>query len=175
MYHTSQPENDECRKEIHTQFQIRKGGSAYGAFSRAFVTSVLTNHAAHSIIQWFNDTYAPEENVWATISSLPWIPGGYPIDVRHDRNQHASRAVAFQWDAYTCKGEYQRGVCVFTKADLPWLMQRPHLVANKFMAEKDQDVLDCLEETLFRRARARAVSVDQSYSENLPHVKFYTE
>lgn len=155
-------------------FPIRKG-SAYGAFTRGFVASLFDDNVARAMLRWFNDTYAPEENVWATINALPWIPGGYSLEVRHELNQHASRAVAWRWDEYRCKGKYLRSVCILTSGDLPWLLKQPQLVANKFKTNWDQRVLDCLEQIIFRRAKSRGVSFDPSYFANLPHVTLYRE
>lgn len=156
------------------QFRVLKG-SAYGSFSRQYVEAVLEDRRAQTILQWFNDTFAPEELVWASINALPAIPGGYSLNVKHSRSQQASRAVVWRWDPYKCKGGYRHSVCVFTKDDLPWLKQQPQLMANKFMVEKDSRVLHCLEARLFHRAISGHVAVDYAYFESLPHVKLYRE
>lgn len=42
-------------------------GSAYGAFSRAFVEFVTTNKVAADLLQWSSVTYSPDELFWATL------------------------------------------------------------------------------------------------------------
>ena len=153
--------------------EIRRGRQ-YSAFSRAFVASIFFDDVAKSIIEYFRDTFYPEENIWATVNQLPWIPGGFPGHVKHTpKNEHISMAVAWQHeDSYRCKGKYVREVCIFTKADLPWLLSMPNLFANKFRLEMDSQAVECLEAVIDQRARSRGLTIDQSFYRNLPHVKF---
>jgi beta-1,3-galactosyl-O-glycosyl-glycoprotein beta-1,6-N-acetylglucosaminyltransferase len=48
-----------------------------------FVKFVLSDDVVEDYMNWLNDTYSPEENVWATINTFPWAPGGYMSEVRH--------------------------------------------------------------------------------------------
>ena len=153
--------------------EIRRGRQ-YSAFSRAFVAFIFFDEEAKSIMDYFRDTFYPEENIWATVNQLPRIPGGYPVHVNHSpRNEHISRAVAWKYeDSYRCKGKYIREVCIFTKADLPWLLASPNLFANKFRLEMDSQAVACLEAVINQRVRSRGLSINQSFYQNLPHVKF---
>ena len=153
--------------------QIRKG-SQYNAFTRAFVVAMTAKEEAKAIMNYFNDTLYPEENIWATINQLPWVPGGYPFHVKHNpANEHISRAIAWDiFDAYQCKGEYVREVCIFTRADLPWLLRQPNFFANKFRLEMDSQAVACLEAIIDQRTRSRALTLDQSYYLSLPHVRY---
>ena len=153
--------------------QIRKG-SQYNAFTRAFVVAVSVDDEAKAIMNYFNDTLYPEENIWATINQLPGTPGGYPFHVKHNpANEHISRAIAWDiFDAYQCRGEYVREVCIFTRADLPWLLRQPNFFANKFRLEMDSQAVACLEAVVDQRARSRALTLDQSYYLSLPHVRY---
>ncbi|XP_070173258.1 beta-1,3-galactosyl-O-glycosyl-glycoprotein beta-1,6-N-acetylglucosaminyltransferase-like [Littorina saxatilis] len=152
--------------------EIRKG-TQYSAFSKGFVAAVFKDKVAATIMEYFNNTLYPEEDIWATINQLPWIPGGYSFHVKHNPdNQHISRAVAWdKFDAYECRGEYVREVCIFTRADLPWLLRQPNLFANKFRLEMDSQAVTCLEAVVDQRARSRGVVIDQSFYFSLPHVQ----
>ena len=153
--------------------EIRKGRQ-YSAFSREFVMHVLYDDDAKSVMDYFRDTLEPEESIWATISQLPWVPGGYPVHVKHTPdNEHVSRAVVWQTeDSYKCRGRYVREVCVFSTGDIPWLLQQPNLFANKFHLEEDLRPAACLEAVLDQRVRSLASSVDVSFYRNLPHVRY---
>ncbi|XP_046344369.2 beta-1,3-galactosyl-O-glycosyl-glycoprotein beta-1,6-N-acetylglucosaminyltransferase-like [Haliotis rufescens] len=129
-------------------------GSMYGMFSRAFAIYILESDIAAELIDWAADSYAPEELVWATLNAQPGAPGGYDVTVKHDvtQNQVLSRAVIWEWDRARCQGKFVRSVCVFSHRDLPWLVSRPEVVANKFHSNLDQLVIDCLEGWLHRKA-----------------------
>ncbi|XP_013381699.1 beta-1,3-galactosyl-O-glycosyl-glycoprotein beta-1,6-N-acetylglucosaminyltransferase [Lingula anatina] len=163
-------------KKPANKFEFLWKGSAYNLFSREFVDFILTDPDAITFIDWLHDTYAPEEAVWATLNRLPKAPGGYqsPIEVRHDRDTHASRAVIWMWDrGVKCHGMLQRGVCVFSVEDLPWLLSKPQLFANKFYLEYDPILMECLEEVLENRTKiARPeLFINWQYYNNLPHIK----
>ena len=172
--HEGHLQNTTVRKEPPTfKVEIRRGRQ-YSAFSRAFVAFIFFDDEAKSIMDYFRDTFYPEENIWATVNQLPWIPGGFPVHVKHSRkNEHISRAVAWKYeDSYRCKGNYVREVCIFTKADLPWLLSLPNLFANKFRLDMDSLAVVCLEAVIDQRTRSRGVTIDPSFYRNLPHVKF---
>jgi hypothetical protein len=59
-------------------YTIRKG-SAYGVFSYKFIEYVLTNKQTNDFINWINDTYSPDETIWATIQFNTQFnpPGGF--------------------------------------------------------------------------------------------------
>ncbi|XP_048251820.1 beta-1,3-galactosyl-O-glycosyl-glycoprotein beta-1,6-N-acetylglucosaminyltransferase-like [Haliotis rufescens] len=149
-------------------------GSAYGMFKREFVQFVLTDDVARKLINWLNDTSSPEENLWATLNTLPWAPGGTYVETRQTFNTHASRALIWNWDRDVCHGTFVRSVCVFGSGDLKWLTSRPNVIANKFNNDLDPVPLDCLESWLHRRlVHPLLQTVDKHYIANLPHVKYY--
>ncbi|XP_076436575.1 beta-1,3-galactosyl-O-glycosyl-glycoprotein beta-1,6-N-acetylglucosaminyltransferase 3-like [Babylonia areolata] len=132
---------------------LRKG-SAYNTVSRAFLKWALKDQVHKDFLLWLNDTWAPDELFWATISYREAAPGGPRTTVRHDREHVLSKAVNWRWDPYNCRGTYVRAVCVFSSLDLPWLLARHELVANKFNGLNDSLILECLEQELERRALA---------------------
>ena len=153
--------------------EIRKG-SQYSAFTKAFVEAWVTGRLQMPLVDFLKDAQFPEEELWATMNQLPGIPGGYPFKVEHNPgNQHISRTVAWQWyDKYKCRGDYVREVCIFTRADLPWLLQQPNLFANKFRWDMDPQSVACLEAVLDQRARARRSTLDYLHFLSLPHIQY---
>ncbi|XP_046543537.1 beta-1,3-galactosyl-O-glycosyl-glycoprotein beta-1,6-N-acetylglucosaminyltransferase-like [Haliotis rubra] len=146
-------------------------GSMYGMFSRGFVLFILESKIAAELIDWAEDSYAPEELVWATLNGLPGAPGGYNVTVKHDiaLNQVLSRAVIWEWDRVPCHGKFVRSVCVFSYRDLPWLVSRPEIVANKFNSNFDQLVIDCLESWLHHKAMlSETINMNWYHYRNVP-------
>ncbi|KAK7098542.1 beta-1,3-galactosyl-O-glycosyl-glycoprotein beta-1,6-N-acetylglucosaminyltransferase 4-like [Littorina saxatilis] len=140
----------------HKEVAIRKG-SAYNTLSRPFVEWVLSfDQVSHDFLEWLNGTWAPDELFWATLSYRQGAPGGPGMEVRHDTDSVLTKAVNWRWDAYKCRGIFApyRSSCIFSSLDLPWLLKRHELIANKFDSHLDSTVLDCLELELERRAIA---------------------
>ncbi|GAB1604603.1 beta-1,3-galactosyl-O-glycosyl-glycoprotein beta-1,6-N-acetylglucosaminyltransferase 3 isoform X1 [Argonauta hians] len=160
------------KQPLKYNVQLYKG-SAYGMFSRDFVDFMLQDNVVAEIFKWMNDTYSPEENIWATINALDFAPGGYGnIEIRHDKYTHVSKAVIWSWDGFKCLGKTIRSICIFSIGDLMWLNSRPEIVANKFYEETDSIVLDCLEESIKNRTFQQNVDhLNWHYYRNLPHVK----
>jgi hypothetical protein len=157
------------------RFQMSKG-SAYGTFSRPFIEFILSDDIAGTFLNWLNGSYAPEESAWATLNSLPWAPGGYPREIRHAANSFLSRAIVWSWDGLKCSGHYVRGICIYGPGDLPWLLSRSELFANKFDMERDPVVMDCLEELLGQRSKQNTIgNLNWSLYNSLPHVSYYSK
>ncbi|KAK7489249.1 hypothetical protein BaRGS_00019501 [Batillaria attramentaria] len=159
---------------------VHRKGSAYGAFSRPFLQVALTDRLAVELLDWLNDTWAPDELFWSTLNYLPGYPGGLRADVSHEEGTFLSRALAWYWDKYRCQGHYRRLVCVFGSGDLPWLVRRPELIANKFDEDTDPVVVDCLEKMLEERAiaafrgkplPAEAGGLNWTFYRSSPHVR----
>ena len=148
-------------------------GSAYGLFTRNFVDFLLHDRIAKEIIQYFNDTFAPEENVWAILNTLPWAPGGYSMEVRHMLGTFISRAMIWSGDSPRCHGNFVRSVCIFKTGDYPWLGKRTEFFANKFDRTIDSNILNCLESWYKARAYNKTVLLDWKYYLRLPHIKYY--
>ncbi|KAK3085148.1 hypothetical protein FSP39_025100 [Pinctada imbricata] len=168
-------ETSDKKQPFRFNMEISKG-SAYGAYSRKFVDFILTDGFANEFINWLNDTYSPEESVWATLNTLPWAPGGYEYEIRHRYGNFLSRATIWEDDKSRCHGLYVRGVCTFGIGDLPWLINRPNLFANKFNVHMDRVVMDCLEDLNRNRTNNPDIySLNWFYYRNLPHAKLYAE
>ncbi|XP_059151948.1 N-acetyllactosaminide beta-1,6-N-acetylglucosaminyl-transferase-like [Physella acuta] len=149
------------------QLEIVKG-SAYGTFAREFVNFVVRDTVARDFLAWCKTISSPDEYFWATLhhSHRPDIPGHYTgqPDKKPWLTTYAS------WGGRDpCATIHTRGVCIFSPEDLPGLVLRPELFANKFYITHYPAALHCLDELLFNLTFARAVR-DLSTYRQLPFV-----
>ncbi|XP_061640311.1 beta-1,3-galactosyl-O-glycosyl-glycoprotein beta-1,6-N-acetylglucosaminyltransferase 7 isoform X2 [Phyllopteryx taeniolatus] len=121
-------------------------GSAYYALTRGFVDFVLESHKACDLLEWSKDTYSPDEHYWVTLNQIREAPGsniggGWKGDIR-----------AIKWAEHEgkvhngCKGRYVRQICIYGIKDLPWLIEKNSMFANKFENHFLPEALDCLEQ-----------------------------
>uniref|UniRef100_UPI00358FC2A5 beta-1,3-galactosyl-O-glycosyl-glycoprotein beta-1,6-N-acetylglucosaminyltransferase-like n=1 Tax=Myxine glutinosa TaxID=7769 RepID=UPI00358FC2A5 len=138
-------------------------GSAYFILSRAFVQHILGNEVARIAMDWFRDTYSPDEFLWATLQRMPGIPGSDPPNSKYHVSDMKAVARLVKWHYLEgdiqkgapyppCQGEHRRSVCVYGAGDLHWIIQNHHLFANKFDTKVDPVAVQCLEEYLRHRA-----------------------
>ena len=132
-------------------------GTAFFFASRAFIKHILTDKLAKDLLEWYNDTYSPDESYWITLNSLPGVPGGRVTPIWH------SSVRLIRWETNpdqvnepTCQGQYVRTICVFGLGDLPWIVKQHHLFANKFDYSVDLNTLDCLEQ--WRETRTQTLN-----------------
>ncbi|ESN96332.1 hypothetical protein HELRODRAFT_163385 [Helobdella robusta] len=124
-------------------------GSAYGAFTRAFVHFLLTDQRAIDYLNWCNLTYSPDEHYWQTLHhtfSNPGIsaPGG--STKKHELARSDTTEVS--WYPKKCFGHYVRGVCVYGVQDLPFLLTSQRLLLNKFRNTFEPLAILCMEKYL---------------------------
>ena len=50
-------------------------GAAYMVTTREFVDWVMHNETIQPILEWFKDTYSPDEMLWATLVRIEGAPG----------------------------------------------------------------------------------------------------
>ncbi|XP_069547138.1 beta-1,3-galactosyl-O-glycosyl-glycoprotein beta-1,6-N-acetylglucosaminyltransferase 7 [Brachyistius frenatus] len=121
-------------------------GTAYYALTRAFVDFVLKSPIAHDLLEWSKDTFSPDEHYWVTLNHIKDAPGshidgGWAGDIRaikwrdHEGRTHNG-----------CKGRYVRDICIYGVDDLPWIINRNSMFANKFESNTFPEALDCLEQ-----------------------------
>lgn len=61
-------------------------------------------------------------------------------------------------------GHYVRDICIYGLGDLQWLIESPHLFANKFEAGRDPLALECLERRLrLKVLRQAQVPIEQHW------------
>ncbi|KAM7006726.1 beta-1,3-galactosyl-O-glycosyl-glycoprotein beta-1,6-N-acetylglucosaminyltransferase 7 isoform 1-T1 [Tautogolabrus adspersus] len=121
-------------------------GTAYYALTRAFVDFVLKSPIAKDLLEWSKDTFSPDEHYWVTLNHIKDAPGshidgGWAGDIR-----------AIKWRDQEgrghngCKGRYVRDICIFGVEDLPWIINKNSMFANKFESKTFPEALDCLEQ-----------------------------
>ncbi|CAG5135389.1 unnamed protein product, partial [Candidula unifasciata] len=141
-------------------------GSAYGTFSRAFVQFVIHDPVAKDLLQWAQVIYSPDEFYWATLqhSSVVAVPGGYTgkPELKPWLTTYAS------WKSNgPCATIRKHLICILTPEDLPHLMERNELFANKFYITHHPAALHCLDELLFNLTFTRSTR-NMTYYNSLP-------
>ncbi|KAM9859236.1 beta-1,3-galactosyl-O-glycosyl-glycoprotein beta-1,6-N-acetylglucosaminyltransferase 7 [Aulostomus maculatus] len=156
MRHRTQLKHREIVGSHVVPLDLRKGppphnlqiyfGTAYYALTRAFVDFVLNSRVAHDLLEWSRDTFSPDEHYWVTLNHIQEAPGGnadggWAGDIR-----------AIKWrdqegKAHSgCKGHYIRDICIYGVEDLPWIINKNSMFANKFESTSFPAALDCLEQ-----------------------------
>ncbi|KFO89949.1 Beta-1,3-galactosyl-O-glycosyl-glycoprotein beta-1,6-N-acetylglucosaminyltransferase 7, partial [Buceros rhinoceros silvestris] len=126
-------------------------GSAYYVLTKEFVEFTLTDARAKDLLEWSRDTYSPDEHYWVTLNRLnePYIFKDAPGATPNADWEGNIRAIKWKDQAGTvhkgCKGHYIRDICVYGLGDLQWIIESPHLFANKFEPATYPLVVDCLE------------------------------
>ncbi|KAI4890381.1 hypothetical protein NFI96_029126 [Prochilodus magdalenae] len=121
-------------------------GTAYYALTRAFVEYVLNSLVAKDLLEWSKDTYSPDEHYWVTLNHVKDAPGsnihgGWEGDIRAIKWRDQEGA-AHQG----CNGRYVRDICIYATEDLPWVIEKNSMFANKFESSRFPEALDCLEQ-----------------------------
>ncbi|KAM8947194.1 beta-1,3-galactosyl-O-glycosyl-glycoprotein beta-1,6-N-acetylglucosaminyltransferase 7-like [Pelodytes ibericus] len=120
-------------------------GTAYYALTQGFVEFMLSDKRAKDLLEWSRDTYSPDEHYWVTLNRLKDAPGSTP-DAQWEGNIRAVKWRDQEGVSHNgCHGHYIRDICVYGLGDLQWIMESPHLFANKFDPGTYPLVTDCLE------------------------------
>ncbi|XP_060786696.1 beta-1,3-galactosyl-O-glycosyl-glycoprotein beta-1,6-N-acetylglucosaminyltransferase-like isoform X1 [Neoarius graeffei] len=136
-------------------------GGAYIVVSRDFVRYVLEDPKAQVLMSWLNDTYSPDEFIWATMQRIPGVPGFLRAHSKFDIMDTYSISRLIKWTRYegninavypACQGIHVRSVCVYGVGDLQWITEQHHLFANKFDTDFDPITIRCLEKYLRNKA-----------------------
>ncbi|XP_044205244.1 beta-1,3-galactosyl-O-glycosyl-glycoprotein beta-1,6-N-acetylglucosaminyltransferase 7 isoform X1 [Thunnus albacares] len=121
-------------------------GTAYYALTRAFVDFVLKSPIAHDLLEWSKDTFSPDEHYWVTLNHIKEAPGSN-IDGGWAGSIRAIKWKDQEGKAHDgCKGRYVRNICVYGMEDLPWIINKKSMFANKFESKTFPKALDCLEQ-----------------------------
>ncbi|XP_048188112.1 beta-1,3-galactosyl-O-glycosyl-glycoprotein beta-1,6-N-acetylglucosaminyltransferase [Perognathus longimembris pacificus] len=138
-------------------------GSAYFVVSREYVRYVLENENIQKFMEWAQDTYSPDEYLWATIQRIPEVPGSLSSSNKYDLSDMNAVARFVKWQYFEgdvsngapyppCNGVHVRAVCVFGAGDLNWMLRKHHFFANKFDVDVDFFAIQCLDEHLRHKA-----------------------
>ncbi|KAG8575932.1 hypothetical protein GDO81_009712 [Engystomops pustulosus] len=73
-------------------------GNAYVVLTRDFVKALFENPTAKNLMEWANDTYSPDEYLWATLHRLLEMPGSVPNHIKYDLSDLNSLARLVKWD-----------------------------------------------------------------------------
>ncbi|XP_074867931.1 putative beta-1,3-galactosyl-O-glycosyl-glycoprotein beta-1,6-N-acetylglucosaminyltransferase 7 isoform X1 [Carettochelys insculpta] len=120
-------------------------GTAYYVLTRKFVEFTLTDVRAKDLLEWSKDTYSPDEHYWVTLNRLNDAPAATP-NAEWEGNIRAIKWKDQEGVAHNgCRGHYIRDICVYGLGDLQWIIESPHLFANKFEPKTYPLVMDCLE------------------------------
>ncbi|XP_062855361.1 beta-1,3-galactosyl-O-glycosyl-glycoprotein beta-1,6-N-acetylglucosaminyltransferase-like [Trichomycterus rosablanca] len=136
-------------------------GGAYIVVSREFVRFVLEDPNAQMLMEWANDTYSPDELLWATLQRIPGVPGFLRPHSKYDISDIHSISRLVKWGPHElgfdavyprCHGIHIRNICVYGAGDLQWILEQHHLFANKFDTDVDPIAIRCLERYLRHKA-----------------------
>ena len=125
-----------------------------------FVRYMFTNRVAVDFHNYMRLAYIPEEEYYASLFRLPGTPGGCPVEKRSP-----VAITTYLWiqgelqnnPSHYCAGRVVHGICIVTSGDLHRIL---HHVANqyqdiyfvnKYFAEDDHVIMDCMEERLVRQ------------------------
>ncbi|XP_068129693.1 beta-1,3-galactosyl-O-glycosyl-glycoprotein beta-1,6-N-acetylglucosaminyltransferase 3-like [Hyperolius riggenbachi] len=134
-------------------------GGPYFVVTREFVKHILRDSLIDKFFTWEQDTYSPDEHLWATLNRMPGVPGSMPHHEKYDVSDLHSiaRVVKFSFHegdvskgaSYPhCTGSHQYFICIYGCGDLQWLVKQHHLFASKFDPSVDDMAIQCLEEYL---------------------------
>ncbi|GAA6104950.1 beta-1,3-galactosyl-O-glycosyl-glycoprotein beta-1,6-N-acetylglucosaminyltransferase 7-like [Tachysurus ichikawai] len=127
-------------------------GTAYYSLQRAFVEYVLTSPVAKDLLEWSKDTYSPDEHYWVTLNHLEVLNISTDAPGSNVNAGWGGNIRAIKWRDQEgtihqgCKGTYIRDICVYDVEDLPWIIERNSMFANKLDTNRFPQALDCLEQ-----------------------------
>ncbi|CAJ1070118.1 beta-1%2C3-galactosyl-O-glycosyl-glycoprotein beta-1,6-N-acetylglucosaminyltransferase 4-like [Xyrichtys novacula] len=133
-------------------------GNAYFVLSRDFIVYMNSSAVVKDFLKWSEDTFSPDEHIWATLVRMPGVPGEVPRS-HPDITDLMSKTRLVKWlgtDLHlypACSGIYIRGVCIYSLGELRWLLNYGHWFANKFDTNVDPIPLQCLEEKMEKRRK----------------------
>ncbi|XP_078508127.1 putative beta-1,3-galactosyl-O-glycosyl-glycoprotein beta-1,6-N-acetylglucosaminyltransferase 7 [Lissotriton helveticus] len=147
-------------------------GTAYYMLTREFVNFILTDQRATDLLEWSKDTYSPDEHYWITLNRLPDAPGSTP-DAQWEGNVRAVKWREQEGTSHDgCKGHYVRDICIYGLGDLKWIIETPHIFANKFEPLKYPLVTECLESRLRLKVLKQAEVRVQPHWRHTKHSHF---
>uniref|UniRef100_A0A4W4DQD8 Beta-1,3-galactosyl-O-glycosyl-glycoprotein beta-1,6-N-acetylglucosaminyltransferase 3 n=1 Tax=Electrophorus electricus TaxID=8005 RepID=A0A4W4DQD8_ELEEL len=138
-------------------------GNAYFVVTRAFVEHIFKSKEIRDFMKWEQDTYSPDEHLWATLNRMPSVPGSKLPNIKFDESDMIAIARLVKWSYHEgdinqgapyppCTGSHRHAVCVYGAGDLKWIVMQKHLLANKFDPEIDDVAIKCIEAFLRYKA-----------------------
>ncbi|GFO29689.1 beta-1,3-galactosyl-o-glycosyl-glycoprotein beta-1,6-n-acetylglucosaminyltransferase-like [Plakobranchus ocellatus] len=151
-------------------------GQAYNTFSRPFLEWLFKDQRSRDLLVWSAQTYSPDEHYWATLNDLyhnPHLesPGGF-ADIP-ERKGYITKFILWAYTSakYECRGKAVHSICNFNALDLPTIIPRYHLAANKYDLTYDPVAYACMEELLENRTLTPDPAFDKRDYESLYFVR----
>ena len=161
---------------------IATKGSMHVVANRDFVSYAIYNKIAQDLLEWTKKVKMPEETFFSTLNHNPQLGirgtfKGKDLETNNSTKPFLGRFVLWwksqMWPAYTCRGKFVRGVCVFGVGDLPLLRHRREMFTNKFYWNYEYFAMDCMEELYYNKTRKECLDrsdFDESYYTTLEFV-----
>ena len=139
-------------------------------------------HRGKRAADWYdflNGTNVPDEHYYSMINRWPQTPGFYPYD--HDLSKATFMTRYKIWsdrpEARLCRGDYVRGICIFSYQDLWHVATTPHLFANKVLLQHDSLLPYCMAQYLhvrneMKEERREFSIINRAFYSQLMNVKF---
>ena len=134
---------------------LKSAESINSALSREFVKFLLTDKRALAFRKRLEYVHSAVEFFFTTMNSLPYAPGN-SLTVKW-MPQVTKRLWAFHnpGSGYCIEGKFIHDICITSASDLPKLqsvsVNRELWFYNKYLAEYDHVVMDCMESLLIQR------------------------
>ena len=135
--------------------------------TRDFYRFLTESDIAKRLLSWAADTKTPEDFYYSTLYRHPHAPGGFPYhpeaenslsekmvqtaDTENVIDTPLNDLLVTLWKsdtAHRCHGQYRGHVCIFSAADLRWLIEQDNLFALSFDFRVDRVAIDCLSKNL---------------------------
>lgn len=133
--------------------------------TREFYHFLTESSISKRLLIWAQDTKTPEDYFYSTLYRHKDAPGGLPFypnqnllekmfqtsDSENINDAPASDLLVTLWKSdpiHLCHGQYRGHVCIFSAADLRWLIEQDNLFAISFDFRVDRVAVDCLAKNL---------------------------
>lgn len=142
---------------------FRKGN--FIVSTRQFYHFLTEANISKRLLAWAQDTKTPEDFYYSTLYRHKYAPGGLPynpddnlpekmvqtFDTENVMDTPLNDLVVTLWKsdtAHRCHGQYRGHVCIYSAADLRWLIEQDNLFALSFDFRVDRVAIDCLSKNL---------------------------
>jgi hypothetical protein len=124
-------------------------GSGYGVFTRQLIEFIFQDRKVKQFLDWLKNVFSPDEFFWPTLNIRKYnpqlnTPGWYGSF--EEKMKFLAKYIVWRTNSNCSAGKFVHGICILSVGDLPVLVKRKEMFANKFFMERDYLVLHCLEE-----------------------------
>ena len=120
-------------------------GSTHIVVIREFVEFILHSKIGKDFIEFLNDTYVPDETIYASLQQHPLAPGG----IRGKQPRYIPRALYWlsSKTQNLCHGAWVRALCWIQVEDLRWALgdeKKDKLFVHKIPFNFNDDIIECI-------------------------------